>query len=66
MPAADDDLTTTASYRLVGRGSDLGIDVTGATAEVARRGSAPKAATWHGARLEPDGDHWTGHVTIDL
>jgi len=45
MPAADDDRTTTASYRLVGRGSDLGIDVTGATAEVARRGSAPKAAT---------------------
>lgn len=147
MPGADDDPTVTGSYRLVGRGSDLGIDVTGATAEaclaaavagiaaavgtpgdtatrraepvaltgatavellvglvdevivrldadgdlavgltgaridddgltgalqlvtladVARRGSAPKAATWHGARLEADGDHWTGHVTIDL
>ena len=147
MTAADDDRAAIGTYRLVGRGSDLGIDVTGPTAEaclcatvagvaasvatvddeVARRdehirlvggtavellvglvdevivrldadgelavdlagaridgeglrgvlelvtladvtlgGTAPKAATWHGARLEPEGDRWTGHVTIDL
>ena len=29
-------------------------------------GAAPKAATWHDARLEPAGDHWDGHVMLDL
>jgi SHS2 domain-containing protein len=29
-------------------------------------GTAPKAATWHGARLERTGDHWEGHVMLDL
>lgn len=147
MTDAPDDPTRTGTYRLVGRGSDLGIDVTGPTAEacltaavagvaamvggtddaarrhdasitivgdapvdllvglvdevivrldadgqlavglrdvgiddnglrgvlelvaledVARHGRAPKAATWHGARLERDDDRWTGHVMIDL
>lgn len=34
--------------------------------DVTARGSTPKAATWHGARLEQDGDRWTGHVMVDL
>lgn len=29
-------------------------------------GTAPKAATWHGARLAGTGDRWTGHVMLDL
>lgn len=29
-------------------------------------GTAPKAATWHGARLARSGDRWTGHVMLDL
>lgn len=37
-----------------------------ALADVSVRGGAPKAATWHGARLAPAGDGWTGHVMIDM
>jgi SHS2 domain-containing protein len=29
-------------------------------------GAAPKAATWHGARLERTSDGWEGHVMLDL
>ena len=29
-------------------------------------GMAPKAATWHGARLARSDDHWTGSVMLDL
>lgn len=37
-----------------------------ALADVSVRGGAPKAATWHGARLAPAGDGWAGHVMIDM
>ncbi|MBW3604491.1 MAG: archease [Actinobacteria bacterium] len=37
-----------------------------ALADVSVRRRTPKAATWHGARLTPAGDRWTGHVMIDL
>lgn len=34
--------------------------------DVRSRGVAPKAATWHDARLDETGDGWRGHVMLDL
>ena len=34
--------------------------------DVEASGTSPKAATWHGLRLEQTTDGWEGHVMLDL
>jgi SHS2 domain-containing protein len=62
----DGELVTGLADAEVGTEGLVGHVRTAALDAVAVHGAAPKAATWHGLRLEPDDGGWSGQVMLDL
>lgn len=63
---ADGELGTGLVGATVTDGVLRGVLETADLADLPLRGVAPKAATWHGVTLVPDGDGWAGAIMLDL
>lgn len=63
---ADGDLAVDLAVAEAQGGCLRGDVVLADLTDVEVHGVAPKAATWHGVRLEPAGDGWSGAIMLDL